>query len=51
MVRLPDRDMRYDVAATAWGHVLGRTEVTDRTFDALRAFRDRYRDKGPENVP
>ena len=51
MVLSPDTDMRYAVAATAWGHVLGCRRVKNETFDALRAFRDRYRDKGPEQVP
>ena len=51
MVLSPDTDMRYTVAATAWGHLLGCRRVNNETFDALRAFRDRYRDKGPEQVP
>jgi hypothetical protein len=44
-------DMPYEVAATAWGHLLGCPETNDRVYDAIRAFRDRYRDKGPERVP
>jgi hypothetical protein len=51
MVLVPNRDMPYAVAATAWGHLIGCREVTNGTFDALRAFRDRYRDQGPEQVP
>ena len=51
MVLLANRDMSYTVAATAWGHLLGCRTVTDETFDALRGFRDRYRDQGPEQVP
>jgi hypothetical protein len=50
MVLLPNNKMRYEVAATAWGHLIGFDKVTDETFDALRAFRDRYRDQGPEQV-
>ena len=42
--------MPCDVAATAWGHGLRCPRLTDRSFDALRAFRDAYRDKGPEPV-
>jgi hypothetical protein len=39
------------VAATAWTQSLTCDEVTDKTWDALRTFRDRYLDKGPERVP
>jgi hypothetical protein len=48
MVLMPNRRMPYAVAVTAWGHLLGCKKVEDRTFDAIRAFRDRYRDQGPE---
>jgi len=51
MVMFPNRAMPYDVAVTAWGHVLGCKKVDDKMFDAIRDFRDRYRDQGPENVP
>jgi hypothetical protein len=44
-------DMEYAVAATAWGHVLGCPEFNDGVFDAVRTFRQRYIDKGPENAP
>jgi hypothetical protein len=50
MVLLPNRDMRFAVAATAWGHLLGCRRVNDQVFDAIRAFRDRYRDQGPEQA-
>jgi hypothetical protein len=50
MVLMPNRQMPYAVAATAWGHLLGCKKVNDRTFDAIRAFRDRYRDQGPEQA-
>lgn len=43
-------DMPCDVAATAWGQGLLCPRVTPRTFDAVRAFRDTFRDKGPETV-
>lgn len=39
------------VAATAWGQQMVCREFTNATFDALRAFRARYVDKGPEPVP
>ncbi len=51
MVLMPNRRMPYEVAATAWGHLIGCDKITDETFDAIRAFRDRYRDQGPEQVP
>jgi uncharacterized protein DUF3105 len=51
MVLFPNRRQPYEVAVTAWGHLMGCNKVTDKTFDAIRAFRDRYRDQGPENVP
>jgi hypothetical protein len=43
--------MPYRVAATAWGHLLGCPTMNNRVFDALRTFRARYVDKGPEIVP
>jgi hypothetical protein len=42
--------MKYAVAATAWGHLLGCNQMNDKVFDALRTFRERYIDKGPEAV-
>ena len=39
------------VAATAWGHSLTCPEMNDKVFDAIRTFRARYIDKGPETVP
>ena len=50
MVLMPNRRMEYAVAATAWGHLLACEEANDQAFDAIRAFRDRYRDQGPEQV-
>jgi hypothetical protein len=44
-------NMPYEVAATAWTHILGCKTVNDQTWDALRAFRDRFVDKGPELIP
>jgi hypothetical protein len=64
MLLVPDRSgMPYEVAATAWsdpdaegpkpslGRVLGCPRMNDRVFDALRAFRQSFRDRGPEYVP
>ena len=39
------------VAATAWTHSLTCPEMNDKVFDAIRAFRAKYIDKGPEKVP
>jgi hypothetical protein len=44
-------NMPYLVAATAWTHLLGCKTVNANTWDALRAFRDRFVDKGPEIIP
>lgn len=44
-------NMPYAVAATAWRQVLGCDQANDRTYDAIRAFRDAHRDRGPEDVP
>jgi len=52
--------MTFEVAATSWsadpsprgeGHVLGCPKMNDKVFDAVRAFKEEYRDRGPENVP
>lgn len=54
--------MPFELAVTAWtrdpqplgtGHLLGCPKVNDRVYDALAAFRTRYRDNDipPENVP
>lgn len=42
--------MTADVAVTAWGHGMLVPKFSPAVFDAARAFRDRYRDKGPEYV-
>jgi len=42
--------MPYDVAATAWGHVLGCKTFNPRVFDALRDFRLQYTNQGPEQL-
>jgi hypothetical protein len=48
---LPRESMEPEVAATAWRHVLTCPTMTEATFDALRAFRDTWRDQAPEFVP
>ena len=44
-------EMPAAVAATAWDQSLTCAEMTPEVYDALRAFRDTYRDQGPEFVP
>ena len=44
-------DMDAAVAATAWTHSLSCPSMNDKVFDAIRTFRARYIDKGPEKVP
>ena len=44
-------NMDAAVAATAWTHSLSCPQMNDRVFDAIRTFRARYIDKGPEQVP
>jgi Protein of unknown function (DUF3105) len=60
MFLVPRRNMPYAVAATAWngdpppngrGQMLLCNEVTSEMWDALRAFRDEHRSRGPEPVP
>ena len=42
-------NMPYEVAAVAWGHIIGcKTIKAPAVFDALRDFRLKYVDKGPE---
>ena len=44
-------EMPYQVAAVAWTRYLGCEQVNERTWDALRAFRDRFVDRAPELIP
>jgi hypothetical protein len=45
----PDRTgMRYAVAATAWGRLLGCPRVNGSTLVAVRAFAVRYKGRGPD---
>jgi hypothetical protein len=43
--------MKAQVAATAWTHSLTCPRMNDKVFDAIRTFRARYIDKGPEKIP
>lgn len=52
VILVPDvRPMPYQVAASAWDHVVGCKTYNDKVPDAFRAFRDAYRLKGPEYFP
>lgn len=52
VILTPDsRPMPYEVAATAWGELLGCPTYNDKVPDALRAFRFDHRLKGPEYFP
>ena len=60
MFLVPRSNMPYEVAATAWdadpppngtGELMTCTKVTDKTYDALAAFRDEHRSQGPEPIP
>ena len=60
MFLVPRSDMPYAVAASAWnrdplpegrGQLLLCNEFTPEIYDALRAFRDEHRSRGPEPVP
>lgn len=61
LIMTPDSSgMTYAVAATAWnrepeplgaGRLLGCPKASDRIFDALAAFRDENRGRGPEAIP
>jgi Protein of unknown function (DUF3105) len=44
-------NMEAAVAATAWTQSLTCPQWNDQVFDALRAFRRQYTDRGPEFVP
>jgi hypothetical protein len=43
--------MDFEVAATAWKHRVACARFNAKVPEALRRFRDAYRDRGPEQVP
>lgn len=51
LILTPNPRMPYGVAATAWTQVLRCPQANERVFDAIRAFNQRHRDRGPEYVP
>lgn len=48
MLLYPNTGMKSQVAATAWDHAILCPTTNDKIYDALRDFRERYIDKGPE---
>ena len=44
----PDPKLEHAVAASAWTHTLTCPRPSEALFDALRAFKEKWRDKGPE---
>lgn len=52
VLMFPNRDMPYEVAATAWTQLIGcKSYEGAKTLDAIRDFRDQFRGRGPEGVP
>jgi hypothetical protein len=56
VIMLPRAELKQPFAVSAWvgdttGHILRCTDVNDGTWDAIRAFKEKYRDKAPEFVP
>lgn len=52
MIMFPNASMPSEVAITAWTQLLScKTFEGGATLDAVRAFRDQYRGRGPEAVP
>ncbi|MBI5104054.1 MAG: DUF3105 domain-containing protein [Solirubrobacterales bacterium] len=43
--------MKPEVAAVGWTQLLTCPTMNDKVFDAIRAFRTKYVDKGPELIP
>ena len=48
MVLFQNDKSQWQVSAAAWDHYLGCKSYNDKVLDAIRAFRDKYRDNGPE---
>ncbi len=55
VIMLPREELKEPFAVTAWvgdttGHTLRCKELNDQSWDAIRAFKEKYRDKAPEFV-
>ena len=44
-------NMPHALAVTGWGSMLSCPSFSNATFDAIRAFRTRFVDTGPEFIP
>ena len=56
VIMLPRAELKAPFAVSAWvgdttGHILRCKDVNDSSWDAIRAFKEKYRDKAPEFVP
>jgi hypothetical protein len=43
--------MPFQTAAVVWQHYVGCKDASPASIVAMRKFRDRYVDKGPELIP
>jgi hypothetical protein len=51
VILIPDPDLPYDVAFSAWNNAVGCETFDPLVLDVARNFRDTFRGNGPENVP
>jgi hypothetical protein len=56
LIMTPRKELKEPVAVSAWvgndaGHILRCAKPDDGMWDAIRAFKEAYRDKAPEFVP
>jgi hypothetical protein len=51
IIMVPDPDLPYDVAFSAWRNAVGCKNWDPLVLDVARNFRDTFRGNGPENVP
>jgi hypothetical protein len=56
VIMLPHAELKQPFAVSAWvgdttGHILRCKDVNESTWDAIRAFKEKHRDKAPEFVP
>jgi hypothetical protein len=49
MLIAPREDMSFPLVFTAWGHLEGCSTPTLKAVDVLKAFHDRFKNKGPES--
>jgi uncharacterized protein DUF3105 len=46
-----DTNMPFNFAAAAWQHYIGCSNLSPASMDAMRAFRQAFTDKAPEQIP